>query len=186
MDSLTHHQEEDLFNADQLLQKAGVTVGMTVADLGVGRIGNVTLAAARLVTETGTVYAVDIVKDVLRIIEEKVQSAGLHNVIPIWTDLEVFGAANRIVDGSLDVGILCTTLFQSEKKAEMMKETVRMIKEGGTLLVVDWKTQNTSIGPPPDKRVNPQEIKQIAQTLGLTVIEEFEAGEYHWGLLLRK
>lgn len=176
----------DVLDARALLQRAGVDVGMSVADMGTGREGSFVTAAAQLVTSTGTVYALDVVKDILTLVQERAEAAGLHNVVPIWTDLEMYGATRRIVDGMLDVGIVANTLFQSEKRDDMIAECVRMIKPGGTLLVVDWKTSPTPMGPPLEHRVDPEEIKRSAQRHELHLAEEFEAGEYHWGLLFKK
>jgi ubiquinone/menaquinone biosynthesis C-methylase UbiE len=125
-------------------------------------------------------------KDILRLAEEKANAAGAQNVTTVWTDLEIYGAAKRVIDGSVDVALLINTIFQSQQKADMMRECVRMLKSGGTLLIVDWKPTQTAIGPDIDHRVGPDEIKKIAVTNRLRVAEEFEAGEYHWGMLLKK
>ncbi len=178
--------DDDVLDAKALLQRAGVGVGMTVADFGVGREGSFLLAAGHMVTARGTVYALDVVQDILRFVEEMANSAGVQNVTTVWTDLEMYGAAERVKDESVDVGILANTLFQSTQKEAMVKECMRMMKTGGTLLMVDWKPVNTAFGPPAEQRVGPDEMKQIVHTVGGTIIESFEAGEYHWGLLVQK
>lgn len=177
--------QADVLDTEALLKRAGVDVGMNVADFGAGREGTFTTTSARLVTETGRVYSLDVVKDVLGVIDGMVKDAGLNNVETIWTDLELYGAAEAVADNIIDVGILANTLFQSLKREEMMKECVRMMRPGGTMLLVDWKPGETAIGPPVDHRATPDEMKEIATRLGLEVTEEFEAGEYHWGLLIK-
>lgn len=180
-------QEEDILNAEVLLKRAGVDVGMRVADMGCGREGTFTFTAARLVTQTGQVFALDVVKEVLDAIEAmKVQRGASDNVATIWTDLELLGATQQISDGTIDVGILSDTLFQSEEREDMIRECNRMVRRGGTLLVVEWKPTRTAIGPDLHMRVQPDEIRTIAAKLGLEVTDQFEAGEYHWGMVLRK
>jgi ubiquinone/menaquinone biosynthesis C-methylase UbiE len=152
----------------------------------VGREGNFVLSAAKIVTQTGHVYALDVVKEILELIAGKAQDAGFQNVEPVWTDLEMYGAARAVVTGSLDVAVLANTLFQSQKKADMIKECVRMIKPGGRLLVVEWKPVETVFGPPVTDRVTPDAMKELAHTEGLRLTEEFEAGEYHWGQLYER
>jgi hypothetical protein len=51
---------------------------------------------------------------------------------------------------------------------------------------VEWKNTSTPIGPPPDAKVKKESLSQGAQKLGLTLEEEFEAGEYHYGMLFVK
>ena len=182
----TPHTDEDVLDAKALLKRAGLNVAMTAADLGCGRDGSFVIAASRIVTDSGRVYAVDIVKDVLAVMQEKAKEAGVHNVVTVWSDLEVFGGARQITTGSLDVGILANTLFQSEKREDMVAESLRMIKMGGTLLVVEWKPVATPFGPPLELRVKPEDLKKHAQRHGAVLVDEFEAGEYHWGLIFHK
>jgi cyclopropane fatty-acyl-phospholipid synthase-like methyltransferase len=56
-----------------------ISPGKTVADIGAGS-GWFTVRAARRVTETGSVYAVDINPEATRFIDTRVQKEGLHNV----------------------------------------------------------------------------------------------------------
>ncbi len=180
------HLSADVIDPITLLKKAGVGTGLVVADMGVGRNLAFMLNASAMVTATGTVYALDVIKEILRLAEESAKAAGAQNVVTVWTDLELYGAAKRVIDGSVDVGLLINTLFQSAKKADMLRECVRMIKPGGTLLVVEWKPVQTAIGPEVRVRVHPEEMKKLAQQQQLTLVEEFEAGEYHWAMLFRK
>ncbi|MBI2410654.1 MAG: methyltransferase domain-containing protein [Candidatus Kerfeldbacteria bacterium] len=178
--------QDNLFDAAALLKRAGVQEGMTVADCGVGRTAAVTLAAAQLVGERGVVYACDVVRSVLDVVKAKVELAHAGNVRLVWTDLEVYRAAKQIIDESVDVVVLADTLSQSQRRAAMLHECARMVKPGGTLLVVEWKPDQTVLGPKVEHRLYTEELKPIAELNRLEILEEFEAGEYHWGALLHK
>lgn len=178
--------ESHLLNERALLEHVGVDVGQTVADLGTGREGTFLVEAARMVSQTGKVYALDVVKEILEVVQGMAAQAGLQNVETVWTDLEMYGAATAVADQTVDVGILANTLCQSTDRPAMMKEAVRMLKPGGRLLIVEWKPVETVLGPPVEQRVKPEEMKQIALQLGLQLTDEFEAGEYHWALVLTK
>jgi len=175
-----------MFNVPAILKKLDLKPGSIVADLGTGREGRMALAAAKIIGDDGIAYAVDVVKNILPAVQTKAAIYGLKNVKTIWSDLEVYGATN-IPDNTLDVGFLVTTLFQSKRYGDIMKESVRMIKPGGKLVVVDWKADSdTPLGPVREFRVSPQQIKEIAQELGLKLIDEFDAGQCHWGLIFQK
>lgn len=178
--------EADVLDPNALLAKAGVEPGMIVADMGAGREGSFVFTAAQMVGPTGRVYALDVVEDVLEVLKNLAEQNGFENVYTVWTDLELLGAAKEVTDGLVDVGIVANTLFQSEQQEDMLRECARMVKGGGHLLVVDWKPVDSPFGPPKEQRVSAETIKQYAATVGLSVVEEFDAGEYHWGLLLRK
>ncbi|PIW36517.1 MAG: hypothetical protein COW24_04890 [Candidatus Kerfeldbacteria bacterium CG15_BIG_FIL_POST_REV_8_21_14_020_45_12] len=178
--------EDNLLNERGLLEHVGVDVGQTVADMGTGRECTFLLEAARMVSQTGKVYALDVVKEILEVVQGVATQAGLQNVETVWTDLEMYGAAKTVADQTIDIGILANTLSQSTDHMAMMKEAARMMKAGGRILVVEWKPVETVLGPPVAQRVSPEEIKQIALQLGIQVTDEFEAGEYHWALVLTK
>lgn len=172
--------------AHDILQRIGLDVGQRCADLGVGRQANFTIAAAEIVGPRGVVYAVDVVKSILSTVEAKARLHKVSNVVPVWSDLEVYGAAKAIGDASLDLGMLITVLFQSKQRKAMMEESLRMVKPGGKLLVVDWKKGATTFGPAVELRPDPEEIKAIAQEVGITLLEEFEAGPFHFALVFQK
>lgn len=179
--------ETVIINIPEILQKCALRPGQNVADLGTGREGRFALAAGKVVGEYGKVFAIDIAKDLLPGIETKAAMLGINNVHTLWSDLEMVGASkNDIPDDSIDLAIVATVLYQSNKKKQIMEEAVRMTKSGGRIVVVDWKKAETPFGPPLDERVNPEDVKEIASGLGLLLLDEFEAGEYHYGLIFQK
>ncbi|MFH0818453.1 MAG: methyltransferase domain-containing protein [Patescibacteria group bacterium] len=179
--------ETVMFNVLNILQRAGVKRGDVIADLGTGREGRMALASSNIIGEDGIAYAVDIVKSILPALQTKAAIHGIKNMQTVWSDLEIYGATKAISDNSLDVGFLVTTLFQSKRHGDMVRESIRMIKPTGKLVVVDWKSdQKSPLGPPIDMRVSPNQIKEICQELGLKLIDEFEAGQCHWGLIFEK
>jgi len=61
-----------------------------------------------------------------------------------------------------------------------------MIQSSGRVMVIDWKTTGSPFGPPSNIRVSAQTVKDIAQKLHLTLVEEFDAGPYHYALIFKK
>ncbi|MDD5341962.1 MAG: class I SAM-dependent methyltransferase [Patescibacteria group bacterium] len=172
----------ELLDPMKLIQKAGISFRMSVADLGCGSSGVFVLQSAKAVGEKGVVYAVDILKSVLASVISKARMQGINNVRTVWSNLEIYGAT-KIPTGGLDRALLINTLFQTKKHKEMMQEAKRMLKREGMLLVVEWKPQGAPFGPLEKDRVPAEKIKAIASDLGLQLLETFEAGPYHYGLL---
>lgn len=174
-----------LLNPSEVFEHLKLAAGMKVADLGCGGAGHFVLPAARLVGNEGVVYAVDIMKSVLASVESKARTENLPNIQYVWSDLEVPGGT-KIDEASLDADFLINTLFQVKLHGNVIKEAVRLIKPGGKLLAIDWKTTGAMFGPAQEKRISPEKIKEIVSRLNLKLIEEFEAGPYHWGLIFQK
>lgn len=168
-----------------VFEKVGLEAGMHVGDLGCGNLGYFAVPAARLVGKGGVVYAVDILKSVLEAVGNRARQEGLTNIQTIWSNLEIIGAT-QIPEASLDLSMLHNMLFQSDKDDLVVKEAYRLTKVGGKILMIDWLKIETPFGPPIGDRPNPEDLKRYAQDTGLTLIEEFAAGPYHFGLLFSK
>lgn len=171
----------ELLNPHFLLEKSGIREGWKVADFGSGSAGHFVFPAARMVGASGVAYAVDILKSALAGIVSREKLEGVKNVKRIWADLDIPGAT-KIADESLDLVLL----INNRVHEAMIREAVRVLKSGGRFLIVDWKTIATPFGPPTAERVDALQAKERVKKYGLQVVEEFEAGKYHWGLLLSK
>ena len=53
-------------------------------------------------------------------------------------------------------------------------------------MVVEWKNISSPIGPPIEARVKLDLLKIAAAKLGLRMEDEFEAGQYHYGVIFEK
>ena len=87
-------------------------------------------------------------------------------------------------NSSADLVLMTNLLFQAGKKKEIFEEAKRILKSSGKILVVDWK-ENSPQGPQ-EGRISEKEVKKMAENLGFKLEKEFEAGIYHYGLVLRK
>lgn len=174
-----------LIDPQLIITKAGIGDAMHVADLGCGATGHFVFPVAKAVGKNGLSYAVDILKNNLRNIERRAKQENLEQVRTVWSNLEIF-KATKIESGSLDVAMLINVLYQSDKRPEMIREAIRMVKTAGTLLIVDWNATATPFGPSLGERVNKEAIKKAAPRLNIELKEEFNAGDYHFGMTFVK
>ena len=175
----------ELLNALQILKDVGVREGMRVSDFGCGRQGYFTMQSAKLVGKDGVVFAIDILKDVLKNIEDMAKDDGFYNIKTVWSNLEIFGAT-QIEDDSIDFGYIINVLFQVEDRLALIKETVRMLDTDSKLLIIDWNRFQSPFGPPFYMRTSSDEMKEYAKSVGLELLDEFRAGKYHFGLIFKK
>jgi len=174
-----------LLDIKLILNQLEITEKNKIADLGCGSSGHFIIPIARLIGKNGKVYAVDILKPILVTLEKKIKQENLTNIETIWSNLEI-SKATKIDSDSLDIVLLINTLYLSSKRKKIIHEAIRMMKKGAQLLIVDWKNSNLSIGPPAQKRVKIDLLKFFAEKLSLQLKNEFDAGEYHFGLLFIK
>ncbi len=174
-----------LIDVNFVLDKIQVGDTMKLADFGCGSSGHFVFPIADAIGRNGKVYAVDILKTALEAISRRAKQENFSNIKAIWSDIEIFGAT-KIEANSIDAGLLINTLYQSRKRPEIMREVIRMIKKGGKLVVVEWKNISSPFGPPVEERVKKDLLKIAAKKLGLQLEDEFEAGNYHYGLMFIK
>lgn len=172
----------ELINPFKLLERVGIRAGMSVADLGCGALGHFVFPAAQLVGAKGTVYAVDIQRSVLEQVERAAKDDQIFNIKCVWSDIDVYGAT-RIDEASLDLTLLINNLYLSQNRPQLVKEMARLTKPGCRLVVIEWKTIATPIGPPTAQRIGQEEAKAALQSPYFTLVEDIEAGQYHYGLV---
>lgn len=174
----------ELISGD-VFSKISIEEGMMIGDLGCGNLGYFALTSAKMIGKKGIVYAVDVLKSALSAVEARAKHEGLENVKMIWSNLEIEGAT-KIPEESLDMAFIHNVLFQSEKSDSIVKEARRLLKSGAKLMIIDWLKIGAPFGPPVGDRIDPEKVKKIAQTANLTIVEEFSAGPYHFGLIFKK
>lgn len=174
-----------LFDINFILNKIAIGEGQKVAELGCGNFGYFVFPVAKMVGPRGHLFAVDILKNTLEDIKKRALQENLQQIETVWSNLEVFKGA-KIESAVLDQALLINILHQSEKRVEILREAIRMLKTGGKLLVVEWKNIASPLGPKTEQRVNKETLKEAAPKLGLSLSAEFEAGPYHYGLIFHK
>lgn len=167
-------------NPQEVLKQLKLRKDMIACDFGCGSGGWALPLAKKL--EEGKVYAIDILEEPLSALKAKIKLGKIFNIETIQTDVEK--GAKLLFDESCDLVLMTNLLFECEDKKFVLEEGKRVLKKGGKILVVDWKL-DVPLGPK-EGRVSPEEIKKIAEELNLKLEKEFEAGIFHWGLVLNK
>ena len=170
-------------NPEKALEEFGIKEGMKIADFGCGA-GYFAILTAKAVGETGIIYAVDVLKTALESVRSTAKAEGLLNIKTVWANLEIKGGSS-LEDESVDIVLLANILFQSTKKAAIIKEARRVVKKGGKMIVIDWK-KDQPMGPPQDLIVSEDLIKDLAEKEGFRLERKFSAGDRHWGIIFVK
>lgn len=160
-----------------------IQAGMRVADFGSGS-GAYVLAVAERLEGTGHVYAIDVQKDLLRRISNDAQKRGYKNVEIIWGDLESPNGS-KLASSSIDVVLISNLLFQIPDKAPVLEEARRIVKTTGHVTLIDWVDSFRGMGPQQEDVVTKDMALSLARSAGLELVQEFEAGAHHWGLVFR-
>jgi ubiquinone/menaquinone biosynthesis C-methylase UbiE len=170
---------ENFLNPNEILAKLNLQKSQIAADFGCGS-GGWAIPLAHFLSE-GKVYAIDLIKGPLSALESRAKMEGLMNIQTMIANVE---KGVKIIPNSCDLVLMTNVLFQCENKKGVLEEGKKILKPGGKILFVDWK-KSANFGPR-QRAILPEEIKAIASEIGLAVEKEFEAGIYHYGLILVK
>ncbi len=163
----------------------GLVEGMRVADFGSGA-GYFTIIMAKSVGESGVVTAVDIMDSALETLRAKAKMDGLGNIQTVRSNLEILGSSG-LADDSQDMVLLANILFQNKNKESIIKEAGRVLRPGGSVVVIDWRKGTGGFGPPDDLRTDEEEMKKLMLVSdGLQYASEIDAGGFHYGMVFKK
>jgi len=170
---------ESFLNPQEVLKQLKLKKEMIACDFGCGSGGWVLPLAKKL--EEGTIYAIDILEEPLSALKARVKLEKILNIEIIRADVE---KRTPLSSNSVDLVLMTDLLFECEDKKMVLEEGKRVLKKGGKILVVDWK-KDSPLGPE-ESRISAEDVKKIAKDLNLKLEREFEAGIYHWGLIVVK
>lgn len=176
--------ERTFSNPDHIVYQLALKTGDIVADFGAGS-GAYALALARVVGQSGIVYAVDIQRDLLTRIKNLAQNTGLSNVHVLWGDIEQ-PEGTTLKNDLVNMVIIANTLFQTEHKKTVLHEAYRVLKPNGTLVLIDWKDSFGGLGPPTSDVVHEEDASALARSAGFVYDRGIPAGAYHYGLIYKK
>jgi len=171
-------------NPEKIVSGFGIKEGMMIADFGSGA-GYFTILLGQRVGKDGKVFALDIQESALDNVRVKAKAAGLENVETIRSNLEVAGSSG-LADNSQDMVLLANILFQSEQKGDIIKETIRVLKSTGSLVVIDWKRTAGGFGPPDNLRTDDVAMRSLVMGEGLAFENDIDAGQFHYGMKFKK
>ena len=175
---------ETLFDVPLILDQLGVDVTLRdVVELGCG-YGTFSLPVARRII--GTLTTVDIEPEMVRRTAERAAREGVSNLHCVLRDVMKNGFG--VPDASQDAALLFNILH-CEQPASLLNEAARVVRPGGSVLVIHWRHDPaTPRGPSLDIRPPPERITGWAvQTGSLEAVSRIiDLRPWHYGVKLKR
>lgn len=170
---------EGFLNPQQILKDIPLKEDMIACDFGSGSGGWAIPLAREL--NAGVVYAIDILEEAVSALNGKISAQQIFNIKTMVGDVE---KGVKIKDGYFDLVLMTNLLFQVDNKQFVLEEARRVLKQNGMVLIVDWNKE-APVGSK-EGRVSIDEVVSLGERTGFRKEKEIPAGNFHWGLLLRK
>jgi ubiquinone/menaquinone biosynthesis C-methylase UbiE len=123
---------DEKLQINRVMDILGIAPGKTVADIGAGS-GWFTVRAARRVTETGSVFAVDINSEATRYIDKRAQKEGLHNVKTILSKSD----DPQLPANTVDSVLLLKTYHEIDKPVALLRNLRASLRPGAKVGIID-------------------------------------------------
>jgi predicted methyltransferase len=156
-------EREQKLHISQVMDLLGISPGKGVADIGAGS-GWFTVRAARRVTETGKVYAVEINPAAITFINDRAQKEKLSNI------KTVLGTEDdpRLPPGSVDAVLLLKTYHEVAKPVALMRNLRAALRPGARVGIIDRNGSGTDHG------VQKKVVLAETQEAGYRLLEEHD------------
>ncbi len=173
---------ERYFNPEEVLEIMQVEESVKdIAEFGCG-YGTFTIPAAKIVQ--GTVYALDIEKEMVALTEKEAERYNLRNIKTMLRDFMVDGAGLK--NESVDYAMLFNILHLEHPEI-LLKESYRILRPQGKLGIIHWNYDpSTPRGPSMNIRPKPEQCIQWAEKAGFIKSAQYDLKPYHYGIVLVK
>jgi ubiquinone/menaquinone biosynthesis C-methylase UbiE len=177
-------QAERLDNPERLLWippadvigALAVHSGETIADVGAGT-GYFSLPLSSAVGAMGKVYAVDGQSEMLAWLKVKLDQPEFSNIELIHAEAGQSG----LTASSCDLFFLANLWHEIEDRDAVLMEAQRVLKKGGRISILDWRTDVEPVaGPPLAHRITPVDALRELQLAGFKRLASRQVGLYSW------
>ena len=138
---------------DVVIRALKLESGSRVAEIG-SATGYFAVRVARQVTE-GRVWGVDIEPDMVRYLNDRARREGLDNLFSILGT-----ADDPLLPEPVDVVLIVNTYHHIEHRTEYLRRLKTRLREGGRVVVVDYKMGDFGSGPPESMRLLPEVVQR--------------------------
>jgi ubiquinone/menaquinone biosynthesis C-methylase UbiE len=167
---LTRESREREEDCTRLLKILRLRPGQTVCDMGCGN-GFYSLRLAKMVGASGKVFAVDIQPEMLKLLGERAEAAGIENIEPIL---------GTVIDPKLpaesnDLVLLVDVYHEFSHPEQMLAAIRRSLKPDGRVALVEFRGEDPDVPIKPLHKMTKAQIMKEFPPNGFKLIEEFDA-----------
>src|SRR5436309_6566565 len=154
--------------------------GEVIADIGAGS-GYFTFRLAHHVGDTGRVYAVDVSPDMIVHLNRRIRDLKLKNVVTILAAPD----DPLLADVSIDRFFICDTWHHIENRDRYLALLKKMLKPGGQIIMVEFKKEQTPMGPPMEMRIERDDLVKEMEKNGFRLAAEHTFLPYQYFLVFK-
>ena len=155
----------DMQDSKLVFKELELCEGDVFLDLGCGA-GDYAMLAAKIVGDSGRVYAIDRWEEVIDALSEKANNQRLRNIKAIKSDIiSLLPLEDKVIDVCLIAQVLHGFNLLTDTRM-FFTEIFRVLKPGGRLAILEFRKEEVGFGPPMNIRLSPEEIEAVIARYG--------------------
>ncbi|MBI5587623.1 MAG: methyltransferase domain-containing protein, partial [Deltaproteobacteria bacterium] len=163
---------------EKVLCDAGLKEGDFFADIGSGP-GFFSIPASKIVGVRGVVFAIDTQKEMLLDLRDRNPP---DNIVLLVSEEDSI----PLGDSETDFALMAYMLHETVSMDAFLKEVRRVLRPGGTALVIDWKKQKEEHGPPEEERLTEEQAAANLKKAGFKVVSVTSLNPSHYRILAER
>ena len=164
---------------DEVVAALALMPGQTVCEIG-GGTGYFALRIARAIGPAGMVLAVEVEPKLLEVLRSRVEQSEVRNVLPVLA----LPGDPLLAEQSCDLILMVNSFHHLPEPERYLGRLRRALKPGGRLVNIDFKDEETPVGPPIEFRVPREKFVSVAASAGLSLVSEPAFLPYQYFLVL--
>ncbi len=167
----------EYLDPDVIWAKVALSQPQVLIDIGAGT-GFFAIHFTRKITK-GKVFACDISEEMISWMNNNLPSELINIVVPVKMEENSIPLPNAISD----LVYMINLHHELEEPLKLLAESYRLLKEGGKLMIIDWKKKKTPEGPPLEIRVNKETIASQMRKSRFSNVSNYAYLPYHYFLI---
>jgi ubiquinone/menaquinone biosynthesis C-methylase UbiE len=164
-----HHgrSNKSFLDAGKILRYIGINEGERFLDLGCGD-GHFSIAASQAVGMDGLVYAFDMDEESIAQLQREIAEKNITNIKASVVDIT---KNLPLPDESISLAFMSNVLHglvENDEAEGAFAEIARVTAHNGRLAVVEFKKQESPMGPPLSIRLSPDDVEALARRYGFS------------------
>ena len=160
-------EEEE--KTSEMIRELQLKSGLSVADIGSGN-GYHTLMMAKIIGEKGQAYAVDIQPEMLTMLKERAEKAGVKNIKLI---------ENRFWDAdlpekSVDFVLMADVYHEFSHPVQMLSSIKKSLKEDGVVCLLEFKSEDPKVPIKPEHKMSKAQVIKEMSSNGFVLSRSYD------------
>jgi len=174
----------DLIDAEKAFAIMNLKPDSVFLDLACG-VGKYSIEIAKNIGGKGAVYAFDLWEEGIEALNQEIGMSGIKNIKTIVADIrEKLPLEENSIDACLMATILHDLSINDQQKA--LGEVARVLKDGGTLNIIEFKKIDKGPGPPIHIRMDDNQVEAVVTPYGFVRVARSYIGEFNYILKYKK